>query len=257
MRNRIFFTHLRRLFLSPSIYLCIILIALFAQATSFRVNMAHDGLSFLALTMTNSFGLSIVILGLIPVFPYALSYADDRNSRMLYYWAIRSGTERYAVSYYITTLLGAFLSVFAGILLYFIMIRARGFAIAENGFVNPNGQFQSYVPLYNHGHKLLFYLSIMCEYALGAAAMAGISSAAASIFKNKITIIAAPLMFWMPLMCIFPTNNVLYVNDLLRVTANDADPLKNFLLKVFTVSIYCIACGLITVYNIRKKVRNA
>lgn len=257
MKNRIFTAHLRRLFQSPSIYVSMVLIALLTQVTSFRVSMGHDGLSFLATTMTNSFGLSIVLLGLIPVFPYALSYADDRNTRMLYFWVLRGGTERYAVSYYVTTLLGAFFSVFGGLALFFVMIRARGFAIIADDIVPPTGTFQSYASLYNNGHEGLFFLAIFSELALGASAMAGIAAAAASIFKNKITIVAAPLMFWMPLMCVFPYDNMLYVNDLLMITWNAPDPLSNFLQKLLTVSIYWIACGLITVWNIRKKVRNA
>ena len=63
-------------------------------------------------------GSYMVLLCLLPIFPYALVYVREWNERATPFWMIRTGVRPYMVAKLIVTAVSAFLAVFLGILLY-------------------------------------------------------------------------------------------------------------------------------------------
>lgn len=67
-------------------------------------------------------GNDIVILCILPVIPFALSYAREKEENAVRYWVIRCGINRYACSKIIIGAIGGLLTVFLGILLFVVIL---------------------------------------------------------------------------------------------------------------------------------------
>lgn len=67
-------------------------------------------------------GMNIMILCILPVFAFGLSYAMEKEARAERYWIIRAGSGNYALSKVLNSALSGFLTVFLGISLFAVLL---------------------------------------------------------------------------------------------------------------------------------------
>ena len=195
MKNRTFAAHLYRLFRSPSLYICIVSYVLLLIVPMLRPNYLNNiVMSGLYRAQVSDF--YFVLSAVIPALAYAVTYVDDYDTRMLYPWAVRSGARQYAVSYYLTALMGGFLVGFLGNAIYIGIHLLLGMELdAEIGW-NHTAMYYQYDVIYDEGHIALYVFIILMEYALGAAAMAGISAMCSSLFHQRFATLAIPVVYF-------------------------------------------------------------
>lgn len=252
MKNNTFSVHLRRAFSSPRLYISILLYALALQIPSMKVTMFRSVFGLYEAAQIDSLGFAFILSCVIPALPYALTYVDDYNTRMLYNWSVRSGMVYYAVSYYVITLVTAYATSFLGSLVFLGINSFRDLPFLDSG----TGFGFAYADLYNSGHKVLYVLAIISEHSLGTCAMAGITTASASIFHHKFASVSVTVLFYLT-SAIFLLGNILDPAHLIHVASYTSSSWDNLATKLFITSVYCIACGLITTAQIKRSVQNA
>ncbi len=265
MKNRTFAAHLYRLFCSPPLYICIVSYVLLLIVPMLRPNYLNDSvMSSLLRAQTSAF--YFVLSAVIPALAYAVTYVDDYDTRMLYPWAVRSGAKPYAVSYYLTALLGGFLVGFLGNAIYIGIHLLLGMKLDADIGWNHTATYSQYDAIYDEGQIALYVFIILLEYALGAAAMAGISAMCSSLFHQRFATLAIPVFYFFmtevyaKLAYVFGWINLhklLIPGYLAQTSFYVKDPSLNILYKLLTVALHIIVCGYITVRHIERSVDNA
>ena len=99
MSPRIFRAHLRRLFLSPNLYIAMVVYAvLLLPCLTVSSIGGNSSMSMLNYTQSTTPGFVYFNATIIPALAYAVTYIGDYETRLLYVWCIRGGTERSGVS---------------------------------------------------------------------------------------------------------------------------------------------------------------
>jgi hypothetical protein len=251
MKSKIFRTHLRRMITSRGLYFSIVVYCLLMMLTSMNVDRMLTGRNSMALLIysIDMSGFGMFLTTAVPAMAYVLTYIDDYDTRLLYVWCVRAGTERYAVSYYLTAVLGGFCTSILGMALFTAINYLRGVPLITDfpGTI-------SYEALY-YESRGLYVAVILLEYALGCAAMAGVAAACSSITHRKMVALIIPMLFKY-IFDIFPVHPLLSPLQLTRVS-NYAVPMPTFVSKLLAFFVYTVISGLITVTQIRRSVNNA
>lgn len=255
MKNRIFLVHLRRMLTRPALYLTMVLhallIALPLLTKSALTLTALDGLQTY---VHGLFGVYYVGLLVLPAVPYAICCSDDKNTRMLYFWCIRSGVRQYGAAYYLCALLSGFLMTFGSILLYFWIAAGLGYSVYHQPTGTPPYKWLYDALVHGEDYRLLV-LWLAVDFALGAMAVAGVAAAAASVFKNKITVYTVPMIAALLMIYLVDFRNDVSLMSLAcaRHLGDSFGP--HVLNKLLVVLLYTSVCGVITVKCIERGMR--
>ncbi len=259
MKNRTFQAHIRRIFTMPMFYICIVLYFLLLMLPSLNPPtensfMSSDLDSLWYYAQMVSTGMPYIAATVVPALAYAVTYMDDYDTRLLYVWAMRSGTERYAVSYFIATLAAGFLVAFGGNLLFLAVNDLRGFPFVYTA----SGQVRRtvYSAWYNNGYPVLYVLAHTTEYALGASTMAGLAAAIGCTFNKRVAMLGLPAMYYF---CydLLPLPKLFDPYDLCGISEWAETPLANMGQKLMVCAVYWVVCGFVTVRAIGRSVENA
>lgn len=117
---RIVFLELKRMLCSPALWLTVLAEAawMFLSTMMVTLNGSIDSVvygAFLAIDLNSGY---MILLCILPIFPYALTYVKEWNERATSFRIIRTGVCSYMVTKLIATAVAGFLAVFLGILLY-------------------------------------------------------------------------------------------------------------------------------------------
>lgn len=253
MKFRAFTVHMHRAVTQPGLYACIVL-----QALIMQIMLSKDMVPTIdsALSLTVTTGQYLIMFLVLPAVAYSMTCTEDKNTRMLLFWSMRCGVDSYAVSYYLVTLLSGFATTFLGLLLGVGIAVARGYALALPPLSHTQYPFEMYAALVRNGHPFAYMLCIILDYAVVSMITAGVAAAAAALFRHKVTVLTAPMNL-MYLSCfIFPHGHILRMNDLIGPYSSRPDLSYYIPSKLFPVVVYCVACGLVSVWHIKKEVRN-
>lgn len=257
MSPRIFRAHLRRLFLSPNLYIAMVVYAVLLLLPCLTVSSigGNSSMSMLNYTQSTTPGFVYFNATIIPALAYAVTYISDYETRLLYVWCIRGGTERYAVSYYLTALAGGFLTSFCGSLL-FIGINLLRDVPVFGGFY---GGFavRNYETMYLSGQHTGLVLAVLTEYALGASALSGAAAAFSAIFHRKAAGLGVPIVFFFVFNMYKTALHPLLDPIALTWTVDYSLPYPHWVCKGLAFLVYAITFGLITVMQIKRSVENA
>ena len=257
MKNRTFQAHIRRIFTQPVFYICILLYFLLLMLPSLNPPtensmMSSDLNSLWYYAQTVSTGMPYIAATVVPALAYAVTYMDDYDTRLLYVWAMRSGTESYAVSYFVATLAAGFLVAFGGNLLFLAVNDLRGFPFADGHIFDQT----AYCRWYNEGHPVMYVLAHITEYALGASAMAGMAAAIGCTFNKRVTMLGLPAIYYF---CydLLQLPKLFDPYDLCGISDYAETPLANMGQKLVICAVYWIICGFVTKRSIGRSVEHA
>ena len=136
-------------------------------------------------------GLGILLVQIIPLFPFSLAFARDWQDGATRYSIIRSGPTPYILSKFLVSMISAFSSLLLGIMLSVPLLKAF---FPQLSYIPEYMEFDIfYNQLVMGGHPFLGYLSYSVHYALAACICAACAVWFSTYVPNPFAVIAAPM----------------------------------------------------------------
>lgn len=223
----------------------------------FITMMLNDAL-YLVDNVFSGTGNAHLILCMIPLLPYATSYASDEQSRAIPYWISRSGSGNYILSKFTASFLSAFFCVAIAFCLYLGFVMLIGYPFyAASDFSDDLG----YGILYNQGHALAYWLCTVADRGMTAGMMACCAMCVSSFFPNKLAVFCSPVCIYFlalrmirfpdELLVKYPFIKVTYwVENTCQMGSRGWDCL---LWKCLVTVFICLIYGGLTAWRIRKR----
>lgn len=255
MKRFIFLANFRRAFTEPNFYLTVLLTAVVLLPIAANTRMYSNALEGIV-SVLNGSGVFSIVICMLPALPFAGSYAQDENSGMLNFWAIRSGTRAYAGSQYLFSVLMGFCATFAGMLLCFFCILAGGTPFWDG----MSGDGGGYSVLLGEGKLVLYLFMNLTNLALSSAIMAGVAAWFGSLVPNRMAVLAAPLVLYILLLRLIPSGTVppyLDPGSILQGEVTMATPWATLGVKALIALIICGILGFFAVMNIQRRQKHA
>lgn len=207
----------------------------------------------LSVVMMSGSGNVILVVGILPLIPFATTFASEWEECAASFWLVRSGVRNYAASKVITSALSGTLTTFAGILLYalILMIRLPLFTTITTG--------NAYEPLLEAAMPMHYLLYSAAHLSLSSALFAVAALWISTYIPNRFTALAAPAVLYFALYRLtrfWGLPPYLNLGTIVEGTYHAGSPLAAMLVKLVTVTILCLLMGYGTVRQIRKKVQN-
>jgi hypothetical protein len=263
LKNHTLRAHLYRAFTTPALYISTGLYALLLLLDTLGNSAYGTAMNRLLMSQCSQF--YMVLSTVLPASAYALTYVDAYDTRLLYPWVVRTGTNAYARSYYIASVLSGFLVSFFGCLI-FISIRlllGDPLEYSESSHI----VFIVYRSVYNEKWMVGYMLLNVLRYALGAAAMSGIAAACSSLFHLRFFTLLVPVFYFFGfraycsvrklLNFVLPKPFLLDPNSLIGHMDYAQDPLQNALWRLVAVGLHLVVFGILTTQAIKRSVENA
>ena len=244
----------RRAFFSPAFFLAPVGLAVFMLGEVLLLKRKADN-AFLAYSFAFSTGsVNDMIYKTLPLFPFALSYAEDVYSGAIPFWSVRCGIRRYVRGVWVTAAVTGFLTVFLGLMLFdtvvFTTIPVPELREDQNLFGNFL-KFGTPVP----------YLLVDGFYnGLSGAMTACIAVWFSSMVPDRLATLAAPVILdflYIRIISVFP---YYYKFRLIKGIAieggGELNWLWTILAKLATALVLCTALGLLAELNAKRRQKN-
>ena len=203
----------------------------------------------LAVDLNSSY---IVLLGIVPIFPYALSLIQEWNEHATPFWMIRTGVTAYTVAKLVAVALSGFLTVFLGMILYIVV---------QHIFL-PWGDMTNTFSRYNEASDSIFIYFLLVASHKGASAMLVAVCALwiTTYFSSAYAAIIAPNALYWIVMRIFsyiPLPEILNPLYLLQAYGHGMYTWDvQYSMHWIIILVLCILMGMNTVGRMRKKVEH-
>lgn len=193
--------------------------------------------------LANSTGADLLTLFVLPALPFAMSLAQDWDSRALPYWAAREGVARYTVSKLLASALAGFLTVALGLVLFVLINGAYLPWFAPCSGVD-------YETLFEEGHILLGWTGYILHMSLSGALIGALGMFTSIIVPNRFVAVSAPLAIHLTVMRVIPTElispiSVWHPVNWVEGMHYTASPGRTLLEKLLLTAGFCaLMCGL-------------
>lgn len=189
----------------------------------------------------------LMITAVLPIFVYSACVAEDRKNNSLLYFASRSGVIRYAISKYLAALLSSML-LFAAAMLITALIFSCFFPFCTEAYQNGNGYFY----LIEAGKPVSYFAMFLLHYMLSAACFSATCFLAASCFQESFVAYTLPVMVYFFLQRIGSNWQIPYWLRPGGLIQSIYD-LDSILPRALVILAYCLLCGILSVYRIRRR----
>lgn len=244
----------RRAFFSPAFFLAAagVAVVLLGEVLLLKrkANNAFSAYGF----AFGSGGVEMVIYMILPVLPFALSYAADVYSGAVPFWSVRCGIRRYVRGVWVTASLTGFCTVFFGILLFdavlFTTMTVPELREGQNLFENFL-KFSTPVP----------YLLVDGFYnGLSGAMTACIAVWFSSMIPDRLATLAAPVILdflYIRIISVFPYYyKFRLIKGITIEGGGELNWLWTILAKLATALVLCTVLGLLAEYNAKRRQKN-
>lgn len=199
---------IRRMLCSPWLWLAVVSEALWMFISTFiatsngSIQSVIYGFIF-AVDQNSGY---IVLICILPILPYALSFVKEWNDRATHFWIIRTGTRPYMTAKLIAAAMAGFLTVFLGILLYAGMQR----------FFLPWGEPGDYGGTYGGMQSVALYLLLFVSHKGASGMLVAVCALWVSCYFSNtyVALIGPNAIYWF----LLRIQTLLPVPDLMSVT---------------------------------------
>ena len=244
----------RRAFFSPAFFLAPVGLAVFMLGEVLLLKRKADN-AFLAYSFAFSTGsVNDMIYKTLPLFPFALSYAEDVYSGAIPFWSVRCGVRRYVRGVWVTAAVTGFLAVFLGLMLFdtvvFTTIPVPEVEADENLF----GNFLKY------GSPVPYLLVDGFYKALSGAMTACTAVWFSSMIPDRLATIVSPVILdflYIRIISVFPYYyNFKLIKGITIEGGGELRWLWTILAKLATALVLCTALGLLAEHNAKRRQKN-
>jgi hypothetical protein len=206
-----------------------------------------------SVVMTGGGGNIILVAGILPLIPFATTFASEWEERAASFWFVRSGVRNYAASKVIMSALSGTLATFAGIILYalILLIKLPLFSTITTG--------DAYAPLLEADMPVRYLLYSAAHLSLSSALFSVAALWLSTYIPSRFTAMAAPVVLYFALFRLTRFWDIppyLQLGTVVEGTYHAGSPLASMLFKLVTVTLMCLLMGYGTVVQIRRRVRN-
>ncbi|WP_238187615.1 hypothetical protein [Paenibacillus sp. L3-i20] len=207
----------------------------------------------LSVVMLYGGGNLILIVGILPLLPFATTFASEWEERAASFWIVRSGVHCYAIAKVFVSAISGILVTFAGITLYALLL------LTKLPFFTKSMTGDAYAPLLDANMPLLYFFSSAIHLSLSSALFAVAALWISAFIPNRFTAMAFPAVLYF---VIFRLTNFWDIPEFLKLskivgeTYHAGSPLASFLLKLGTVTVLCLLMGYGSVRQIRRRVQH-
>ncbi|AEE96633.1 hypothetical protein [Mahella australiensis] len=229
-----------------------IIFVMFISCSGFITDTA-DVMYLLGHALTGS-GSTLFVLCIAPILPYGMSFASDTEDKATFFWVIRTGVKKYAISKFISSIIAGFLSVCIGIVIFSLLMSVF-FPL-----FNQISSGDSYIALLENNKPIMYILVIAVHYSLSAALFAGGAIAVSAFISNKFSVIAAPIVIYFVLMRLVTHASipVFFKPDfLVQSIYPNVSPLEAFLYKLMPVIVLLGILLFVTVKQIKRRIETS
>lgn len=194
-----------------------------------------------------------LIVGILPLIPFAITFASEWEERAVSFWIIRSGVRAYAISKLMVSAWSGFLATFTGILLHTLLLWTQLplYTTFQTG--------DAYAPLLDAGMPWPYLLSAAAHLSLSSALFAVVALWISTYIPNKWTALTAPVVLYFVLLRLTRNWDIppfLKIGTLVEGTYHAGSPLTALLLKLGVVMFLIWLMGYGTIGQIGRRVRH-
>lgn len=244
---------LRRAILSIRFLLsaCGVALVLFIASWG-QIKFARDVLYLLGLGISGTASM-LIIAGILPLFPFATTFATEWQERAVRFWIVRTGIRNYSMSKVLVSAISGFLTTAVGMLMFVLALRTRLPLFVESFTRDP------YEPLLLAGKPVQYLCYYITHYSLSAVLFAVAAVWVSTFIPNKFTAVAAPLVLYFVAHRATTGRSIpqyLRIVVLVEGMYPTGSPHTSLLLKLGIVLILCLLMGYGTVRQIRRRIQN-
>lgn len=241
--------NIRRAIFSLRFAFCVCAIALIIFLTGLGlINNAGDVIYLLGLSSGSEN--MMLIAGILPLLPFAVSFADEWEEHAAGFWMIRTGIRHYAVSKVLVSAVSGFLTTAAGLIL-FILIALTKLPL----FINSTAG-NAYSVLLDAGKPVQYLCCYIADISLSSVLFAVAAVWVSTYITNKFTAVAGPIVLFFMLHRITATLNIpqhLKISAIVHGGYGTGTPMQNLLFKLGIVALLCFPMGYGSLRQIRRK----
>lgn len=246
---------LRRAFCSRRFVFSVLGVTLAMLLVSFGLMSSTSDALYLMGLSSHSETMAL-ILGILPILPFAVTFASEWEENSARFWLIRGGADEYAVCKIIASAVSGFLTTAAGMAVFILLMRLKYplFTHANSGDPYALALLAGSSPM--PVRYLAYYI---CHISLSAALFAVTALWVSTYLPNRFATVAAPLVIYFIL---FRLTTMLPIPDYLKISVvvqggyPAGSPRATLLVKLLTVCILCVLMGFGTVRQIRRRMQN-
>lgn len=199
-------------------------------------------------------GMASMILCILPVFAFGISFAKEWEEKAVNFWIIRTGVVRYTISKIIVSFISGFLTIAMGMAIFIFVLRPW-FPL----FLDLSADY-SYEALMEQGHVFFGILLYVMHFGLSGALTAVCAMWLSTYLPNRFVATVSPVVldFTVPRitgrMELPPyLNPVFWVEAIYSVPS----PAATFLIKLVTILILCCLICIATILQMKRRIGHA
>lgn len=230
---------------------CTVALVMFFAVWGF-ISTESDVIYLCGLSMTGS-GAMILIICVLPIIPFATTYASERNEHSDRFWMIRTGVGQYSANKVLVAGISGFFTTSLGILIFILLLLTKCplFTKANVG--------DGYSVLLVEGKPLAYLSCYIIHVSLSSAIFAVLAFCVSTFIPNKFTAVAAPAVLYFIALRFTETMNIpqyLKAGAFVEWIYDAGTPASSLLLKAGTVITICFVLGYCSVKQIQRRLRH-
>ena len=141
-------------------------------------------------------GASTILIGMLPLLPYALSYAKDMEEHALCFYMAREDTAVFMLCRFFTACFSALLSVMASFFVLAAVLMSLGYPLYTPQYFVDNSSDITYMQFLADEKPLSYMIFYSMDKGLGAAMMAGCAVFLSTLVPNSFFVFCAPICIY-------------------------------------------------------------
>jgi hypothetical protein len=229
---------------------------LLATAASLKREEAFTSVWYVLTMTVQGSGSATIILLMLPIFPFALSLAEEWEERAVNFHLIRTGSNRYALTKITVASVTGFLVIFAGLLLFVLAkcLTLPLFIGSASNIYNMMGE---------QGKALTGIMLYIIHFGFSGSITASCAVLVSTFVTNRFVAAATPVVLHFTLLRFISTNlfpyEMLYLHPIFWIEGvyEFESPWVTLLVKAVTAVVLCAVMFAITRYKLRRKLAYA
>lgn len=254
-QRHLFATDLRRALLSWRFIIsaCGVSLIMFAAVPGLLGDTSSSVFYLMDLSLPGS-GLSSMVLCILPVFAFAISFASEWEEKAVSFWIVRTGVVRYTISKIVVSAVSGFMTIVVGMILFILVLRPW-FPLFTTVHTD-----LSYETLMVQGHVYAGLLLYISHFALSGALTAVCAMWISAYLPNRFVVATAPVVLYFTSLRITGRLELpAYLDPVFWVGGiyNVASPVATLLTKLVTVIILCCIMCVAATLQMKRRISHA
>jgi hypothetical protein len=255
---RFFWLQCRRFMSSIAFWLAVVIFAIVLLLNSVGEMENSDYVSVVYLFFYSMLQIKVLVLGVLPILPFGLSYLQERSEKSIRFFTIRSGLVAYVAAKFLAILLSGFLVVAMGFVLYGVTL-SFFFPLYKGTSGGAGGTLEMWL---ESGRPVLYLAGYIYSYALTGALFSGLGFLFSTMTDDHFSAVMMPYLLYMVVALAVPLLHIPYQYSVtpwfldFPYLDSAPTPVATLLAKTFSVGVALLVIGLYAFLRIERRLSN-